>query len=135
MQRLYVRYLASRLVEEIRCIAQARRRSRCTSPVLISDTPAGAWKLMAATGAGGQLALPAEAMAVCDPGRAPYAEQLRWRAQRCPQHVVTPAAADLVVADWELFDLLRHHEHVRTRLPDHARRPGPAVRARRAVRP
>ncbi|MFB7655016.1 MULTISPECIES: DUF6083 domain-containing protein [unclassified Streptomyces] len=135
VQLLYVRYLASRPVEEIRCTAQTRRRDRCTSPLLTPGAPAGAWRLMPVTTAGGQLALPADMMAVYDLGRLPYAEQLCWRAQRCPQHAALPTAADLAVADWEPFDPLRHHEHVHARLPTGGRRPGPHGRVRQAVRP
>ncbi|TQE15113.1 hypothetical protein Sipo8835_46590 [Streptomyces ipomoeae] len=135
VQLLYVRYLAARPVEEIQCVAQTRRRHRCTSPLLTPDAPAGTWVLMPATATSGQLALPAEVMAVYDLSRLPYAEQLRWRAQRCPQHAATPTAADLAVADWDPFDPLRHHEHIRTRLPARTRRPGSASRARGAARP
>ncbi|MFE9806744.1 hypothetical protein [Streptomyces sp. NPDC005548] len=62
----------------------------------------------------------------------PYAEQLRWRAQRCPEHAAIPTAADVAVAEWEPFDPLLHHDHVHTRLPTLTRRPGPADRSRRA---
>ena len=126
VQLLYVRYLATRPVDEIQCIAQTRRRHRCTSPLLTPDAPAGTWTLMPATTAPSQLALPADVMAIYDLNRVPYSEQLRWRAQRCPQHAAAPTAADLVVADWEPFDHLRHHEHIHTRLP---------IRARGAVHP
>lgn len=135
VQLLYVRYLASRPVEEIQCVAQTRRRHRCTSPLLASDAPGGIWRLVPAAAAGGQLALPAEVMALYDLTGVPYAEQLRWRAQRCPQHAATPTAADLAVAGWEPFDPLYHHEHIHTRLPTAVRRPGSAGSARQAARP
>lgn len=135
VQLLYVRYLASRPVDEIQCVAQTRRRRRCTSPLLTSDAPVGTWMLVPASTTSGQLALPADIMAIYDLSGLPYAEQLRWRAQRCSQHAVTPTAADLAVADWEPFDPLRHHEHIHTRLPGHIRRPGPASHPRQAVRP
>lgn len=135
VQLLYVRYLASWPVDEIQCIAQTRRRHRCTSPLLTSDVPAGTWRLVPATATNGQLALPDEIMALYDLGRLPYTEQLRWRVQRCPQHAASPTAADLAVAEWEPFDPLRHHEHIHTRLPAHVRRHGPAGRARKAARP
>ncbi|MFB7501198.1 DUF6083 domain-containing protein [Streptomyces sp. NPDC056161] len=129
VQLLYVRYLASRPVDEIQCVAQTRHRHRCASPVLISCAPGGVWTLMPATAEGGQLALPADVMAVYDLGPLPYAEQLRWRAQRCAQHAASSTAADLAVAEWEPFEPLRHHEHVHSRLPAAAhRRPGPAAR-------
>ena len=69
VQLLYVRYLAARPVDEIQCVAQTRRRRRCTSPLLTSDAPAGVWKLVPATAASGQLALPADVMAVYDLSR------------------------------------------------------------------
>ncbi|MEV7243111.1 DUF6083 domain-containing protein [Streptomyces sp. NPDC093248] len=135
VQLLYIRYLASCPVDEIQCVAQTRRRHRCTSPLLASDDLAGTWTLMPVTATGGQLALPADVMAVYDLSRIPYAEQLRWRAQRCPQHAATPTAADLAVADWEPFDPLRHHQHIHTRLPTSGRRPRPAGCARQVVQP
>ncbi|MYX99885.1 hypothetical protein GT045_35070 [Streptomyces sp. SID486] len=134
VQLLYIRYLAARPVDEIQCVAQTRRRRRCTNPLLTTDTPRGTWVLVPATQTNGQLALPAETMAVYDLSRVPYTEQLRWRAQRCSQHAAVPTAADLAVAEWEPFDPLRHHEHINARLPVPARRPGPAGHARRAAR-
>ncbi|WP_089102866.1 DUF6083 domain-containing protein [Streptomyces hyaluromycini] len=135
VQLLYVRYLAARPVDEIQCVAQTRRHQRCTNPLLSPGTaPAGAWVLVPATAASGQLAPPAQVMVVYDLSGTPYAERLRWRAQRCPQHAATPTAAELAVADWEPFDPLRHDEHVRTRLPTGTQRPGPADRARQATR-
>ncbi|MFD7461109.1 MULTISPECIES: DUF6083 domain-containing protein [unclassified Streptomyces] len=135
VQLLYVRYLAARPVDEIQCVAQTRRRERCTSPLLTPNAPAGTWRLLPAVAQGGQLALPADVMAVYDLTRLPYSEQLRWRAQRCTRHAATPTAADLAVADWEPFDPLRHHEHVHPRLPGHIRRPGSASGTRQAARP
>lgn len=135
VQLLYVCYLASRPVDEIQCVAQTRRRHRCTSPLLVTGAPAGTWRLMPVAAAGGQLALPADVMAVYDLSRLPYTEQLRWRAQRCPQHAATPTAAELAVADWEPFEPLRHHRHIRTCLPAPARRSGPGGGVRQGVRP
>ncbi|MFF5044708.1 DUF6083 domain-containing protein [Streptomyces nigra] len=135
VQLLYLRYLAARPVDEIRCIAQTRRRHRCTSTLLSPGAPAGTWRLVPATATSGQLALPAEVMAIYDLSRLPYAEQLRWRAQRCPQHAAIPTAADLAVADWEPFDPLAHHEHIHNRLPTRTRRPGPTGWAHEAVGP
>ncbi|MFJ2607976.1 DUF6083 domain-containing protein [Streptomyces sp. NPDC087425] len=135
VQLLYLRYLAARPVDEIQCVAQTRRRHRCTSPVLAPGSLPGIWRLMPATAVSGQLALPADVMAVYDLSRLPYTEQLRWRAQRCPQHDAAPTTADLAVADWEPFAPLRHHEHIHSRLPNHTRHPGPAGRARQAARP
>ncbi|MGW6890328.1 DUF6083 domain-containing protein [Streptomyces chartreusis] len=134
VQLLYVRYLAARAVDEIQCVTQTRQRHRCTRPLLTSDAPAGTWMLVPATATSGQLALPASVMAIYDLSRLPYTEQLRWRAQRCTRHAVTPAAADLAVTDWEPFDPLRHHEHIHARLPARARS-WPARPARQGVQP
>ncbi|WP_249938705.1 DUF6083 domain-containing protein [Streptomyces mirabilis] len=134
VQLLYVRYLAARPVGEIQCVAQTRQRDRCTHRMLALDGLAGVWKLVPATAAQGQLALPSEAMALYDLSSLPYAEQLRWRTQRCPQHAAAPTAADLALTDWEPFDPLVHHAHVHPRLPTHVRRPRPGGDARRAGR-
>ncbi|MFP3992774.1 hypothetical protein U9R90_35920 [Streptomyces sp. E11-3] len=64
------------------------------------------WTLLPTSPQRGQLALPATLMAVYDLSRLPYAEQLRWRTQRCPAHAATPGAADLALAGWQVFDLL-----------------------------
>lgn len=125
VQILYVRYLAARPLDEIQCVAQTRRRDRCTFRMVSSHGLGGVWRLVPATAAQGQLALPAEVMALYDLSSLPYAEQLRWRTQRCPQHAATPTAADLALTDWEPFDPLVHHEHVHRRLPIHNRRPHP----------
>ncbi|MEV8346457.1 DUF6083 domain-containing protein [Streptomyces niveus] len=117
VQLLYGRYLAIRPVEDIQCVAQTRARHRCTHPVLTPGAPAGVWTLMPATAMRGQLALPGTGMAVYDLTHLPYAEQLRWRTQRCPAHAATPVAADLARAEWELFDPLLHHQHIHPRLP------------------
>ncbi|MFF5575664.1 hypothetical protein [Streptomyces luteogriseus] len=73
-------------------------------------------------------------MAVYSLTALPYAEQLRWRSQRCPQHATTPTAADLALAEWECFDPLLHSDHIHTRLPMLTRRGGPADHPRREVR-
>ncbi|GAA3185379.1 hypothetical protein GCM10010451_38250 [Streptomyces virens] len=135
VQMLYVRYLAAHPVDEIQCVTQTRRRHRCPSPLLAPGTPAGIWRLIPATAAAGQLALPAEVMAVYDLTTLPYAEQMRWRAQHCPQHAATPTAADLAVADWTPFDPLHHGEHIHTRLPAPARHHRPVGRSREVGRP
>jgi hypothetical protein len=126
VQILYVRYLATSPVDAIQCIAQTRRRHRCTSPVLAPEARGGQWTLVPVASEVGQLALPAETMAVYSLGALPYGEQLRWRSQRCPQHAATPTAADLAVADWERFDPLVHSEHIHARLPTLRRRSRPA---------
>ncbi|KDN75600.1 hypothetical protein DF19_08790 [Streptomyces olindensis] len=133
VQLLYIRYLANRPVDEIQCVAQTRRRHRCTSPVLTPETPAGTWTLLPVTTAQGQLPLPGEVMAVYALTSLPYAEQLRWRAQRCPEHSAASTAADVAVTEWEPFDPLLHHEHVHTRIPTLTRRQGLAGRSRKAA--
>jgi hypothetical protein len=124
VQILYGRYLAACPVDAIQCVAQTRRRQRCTSPVLDPADPSGIWTLMPATARHGQLALPADDMAVYDLTHLPYDIQLRWRTQRCTTHAAAPAAADLALADWEPFDPLLHHTHIHHRVPDKARRTG-----------
>ncbi|MET9129656.1 DUF6083 domain-containing protein [Streptomyces antibioticus] len=134
VQILYVRYLAARPVEEIQCVAQTRRRHRCTSPVLAPRTHGGQWSLMPVITHAGQLAPPAESMAVYSLAHLPYAEQMRWRSQRCPQHAATPTAADLALAEWEPFDPLLHSDHIHARVPTLRRRGGPADHPRRGAR-
>ncbi|WP_254389310.1 hypothetical protein [Streptomyces sp. AC550_RSS872] len=130
MQLLYLRYLAAQPVDEIQCVAQTRRRHRCGNLLLTPDTPAGTWTLKPATRPCGQLALPAEVMAVYDLSGLPYGDQLRWRAQRCQQHGDVPTAGDMAVAEWEVFDPLLHHEHIYNRLPTLVRRARPNNTAR-----
>lgn len=134
VQILYVRYLAARPMDEIQCVAQTRHRARCERKMLASGSPGGDWKLVPATATQGQLALPSEVMALYDLSSLPYAEQLRWRAQRCPQHAAALTAGDLALADWEPFDPLLHHDHVRPRLPTHVRRSRSHGDVRKAVR-
>ncbi|MER6352417.1 DUF6083 domain-containing protein [Streptomyces sp. NPDC001634] len=134
VQILYVRYLAARPLDEIQCVAQTRRRDRCTFTLLASGDAAGVWRLVPATATQGQLALPAEVMAVYGLSSLPYGEQLRWRTQRCPQHAATPTAADLALTDWEPFDPLVHLAYVHRRLPTHSRRPHPGSGTQKAVR-
>ncbi|WP_455354645.1 DUF6083 domain-containing protein [Streptomyces sp. SYSU K217416] len=131
VQLLYVRYLANRPVDAIQCVAQTRRRHRCGSPLLTSESRPGIWTLVPTTSAHGQLPLPGAVMAVYALTGLPYAEQLRWRAQRCPEHAAAPTAADVAVAEWEPFDPLIHHEHIHTRLPTLSRGQGSAGRIRR----
>ncbi|MYS95632.1 MULTISPECIES: DUF6083 domain-containing protein [Streptomyces] len=117
VQMLLCRYLAENTIEHIRCVAQTRHRRRCTHPVLAPTAPAGVWRLMPTGSHRGQLALPNVLMAVYDLNHLPYSEQLRWRAQRCPQHAAAPGAADLALAGWQPFDPLLHAAHIRTRMP------------------
>ncbi|MFE1521671.1 hypothetical protein ACFW9I_33460 [[Kitasatospora] papulosa] len=55
-------------------------------------------------------------MAVYDLTPLSYEEQLRWRHQRCPDHVA-PGGADLRLAEWEPFDPLLHQQHIHPQLP------------------
>ncbi|MEV4334151.1 DUF6083 domain-containing protein [Streptomyces sp. NPDC049597] len=127
VQILYGRYLAARPVDAIQCVAQTRRRHRCTSPVLAPADLSGIWTLMPATTHRRQLALPARDMAVYDLTHLPYDTQIRWRTQRCTTHAAAPAAADLALTDWQPFDPLLHHAHIHHRLPDSARTTGPTT--------
>ncbi|MEV6319142.1 DUF6083 domain-containing protein [Streptomyces sp. NPDC051776] len=130
VQLLYVRYLAARPIEDIQCIAQTRRRGRCTNPLLTTDAPTGTWTLQPATASRGQLALPATTMAVYDISHLPYTEQIRWRSQHCAQHPTTHAP-DIAVTEWEPFDPLIHHQHIHPRLPNlapHSRAKAPSAR-------
>ncbi|WP_247204161.1 DUF6083 domain-containing protein [Streptomyces sp. AgN23] len=89
VQILYTRYLAAHPIEELRCVAQTRHRHRCPSPIL-ATTP-GTWTLLPTGPTHGQLALPQQLMAVYNLSHLPYAEQMRWRTQRCPAHTAAPA--------------------------------------------
>jgi hypothetical protein len=121
LQILGIRYLAARPLEDIRCLARgSRTHTRCTGPLPDVSYPPGTWRLLPATAAAGQLALFAGLdMAVYDLSALPYAEQLRWRAQRCPRH--TTALPEMAVSDWEPFDPSVHRQHIHTRLPDQVR--------------
>lgn len=123
VQILGIRYLAAQLLEDIRCVSQTRRRTRCPQPVLALGGPAGAWALqpIAATTCRGQRAALGAVMAVYDLTCLPYTEQLRWRAQRCPGHAAVTSSADLAVAGWEPFDPVTHRQHIHTCLPAQAR--------------
>ncbi|MGW9031155.1 DUF6083 domain-containing protein [Streptomyces sp. NPDC055722] len=124
VQMLLSRYLADSPLDGIRCVAQTRHRRRCPHPVLAPTGPAGAWTLLPTGPQRGQLTLPDTLMAVYDLGHLPYAEQERWRAQRCRTHAAVRGAADLALAGWQVFDPLLHVAHIRTHLPHPpARRP------------
>ncbi|MGW4167281.1 DUF6083 domain-containing protein [Streptomyces chartreusis] len=124
VQMLLCRYLAASPVEQLRCVARARHRHRCTQPVLAPTAPAGIWRLLPTGSRRGQLALPDVLMAVYDLVHLPYSEQLRWRAQRCPRHAVTSGAADLALAGWQPFHPLVHTGHIHTDVPRHEARRG-----------
>ncbi|MFF5985396.1 DUF6083 domain-containing protein [Streptomyces olindensis] len=115
-------YLSESPIEGIRCIAQTRQRHRCTHTVLDPTQPAGLWMLLPLQSRHGQLTLPDGVMAVYDLSHLPYADQLRWRTQRCPTHAAAPGAADLALAEWQPFDPLLHAAHIHTELPHHPRR-------------
>ncbi|MFE6095971.1 DUF6083 domain-containing protein [Streptomyces massasporeus] len=135
VQLLYVRYVAAHPVDKIQCVAQMRHRDRCTQTLLTPDSLAGIWRLVPATAARGQLALPAQVMALYDLAALPYGEQLRWRMQRCSVHAAAPSAADLAMAEWEPFDPLVHHAHIQCRLPTRGRRQPPGGPAHHGARP
>ncbi|MGW7440206.1 hypothetical protein [Streptomyces sp. NPDC054849] len=59
----------------------------------------------------------ADEIAVYDLGHLSHEEQERWHTQRCPLHALAPGAADVTLADWEIFDPLLHRHHIATRLP------------------
>ncbi|MER7183596.1 DUF6083 domain-containing protein [Streptomyces hyaluromycini] len=125
VQMLLGRYLAEQAVEGIRCVAQTRHRHRCPHPILAPGTPAGSWRLLPVGPRRGRPTSPEKTMAVYDLGHLPHGEQRRWRLQRCPAHAVSPEAADLALAGWQVFDPLRHAAHIHTRLPHRAScRPG-----------
>ncbi|MFE0577168.1 DUF6083 domain-containing protein [Streptomyces sp. NPDC058874] len=114
---LYIRYLAERPLDALRCVSQTRRGHRCPHPVLDPAAPSGSWTLTTVLSDKGRLALPSEHLVLYSLNRAPYAEQLRWRAQRCPAHMATSTAPDLALAGWRVFDPLLHHAHIHTHLP------------------
>lgn len=126
VQILGIRYLATRPLGDIRCLARvSTTRARCIRPLPDLSHPPGIWRLLPATATTGQLCLPADlVMAVFDLSALPNSEQLRWRAQRCPRH--TAAAAEMAAADWEPFDPLVHREHIHSRLPGQTRPAHPA---------
>ncbi|MBY8846674.1 DUF6083 domain-containing protein [Streptomyces sp. SP2-10] len=115
-----VTYLGEGPIETIRCVVQTRRRSRCMRA--IRATTRGRWVLLPTQLGRSQPTLPHTNMAVYDLSHLPYAEQLRWRAQRCTAHATTTAAADLALTGWQPFDPLLHADHVHTELPTPARR-------------
>ncbi|MET9378856.1 DUF6083 domain-containing protein [Streptomyces sp. NPDC002992] len=117
VQLLYGRYLATKPVEDIQCVAQTRRRTRCPHPVLAPDTEPGRWTMAPAPHLRRQLAISTADIALYDLSHLTYREQVRWRTQRCPAHAATPGAPDLALADWEPFNPLRHYQHLVTRLP------------------
>ncbi|OAH11723.1 DUF6083 domain-containing protein [Streptomyces jeddahensis] len=118
VQMLLGRYIAEQPIEDIRCVTQTRHRHRCPKPVHAPDRPGGRWMLLpACRPQRGQLTLPDGLMAVYDLGHQPYAEQLRWRTQRCPAHAAVPGAPDLALAGWQVFDPLLHSEYIKTDLP------------------
>lgn len=136
MQILGIRYLAAHPVEDLQCLARTKASARCPQAVDDPTSPAGTWRLLPATAPTGRPVLSGKAdMAVYDLTSLPYAEQLRWHAQRCPRHAL--ASSGTAITDWEPFDPLVHHEHIHTRLPDqaapdHAPAAAPAGRCRYA---
>ncbi|MGW4725379.1 DUF6083 domain-containing protein [Streptomyces sp. NPDC004291] len=123
VQLLYSRYLAAQPIEDIRCVTQTLRRTRCPHPVLSPHSTPGKWTLLPAAPhhTRRQLALPAADIAVYNLGHLPYSEQMRWRTQRCPAHAAAHSAPDLALAEWDIFDPLLHHAFLVTRLPEASR--------------
>ncbi|GAA0439728.1 DUF6083 domain-containing protein [Streptomyces luteireticuli] len=117
---LHLRYLAPSPLDHITCVARTRTRHRCPHPVLDPAAPPGTWTLIPLHPGhdDGQLPLTDDQyMAVYDLTHLPYAEQLRWRAQRCTAHAATPAAADTALAAWEPFNPRTHHHLIQHHLP------------------
>ncbi|MCZ4120221.1 DUF6083 domain-containing protein [Streptomyces sp. H39-S7] len=114
VQLLHLLYLAPAPVDQILCVAQTRTRHRCTLPLLAPRTTPGTWILIPTPANPGHLTAPdtPTVMATYDLSQQPYAEQLRWRAQRCPTHAATPSAADIALTGWEPFDTFLHHQHI-----------------------
>ncbi|WP_405763922.1 DUF6083 domain-containing protein [Actinacidiphila glaucinigra] len=123
------RYLAPGPLEELQCVAQTRARRRCSLPVLDPEAVPGTWRLELVDPllrpGDGHLPAELEAMALYDLTGLPYAEQMRWRAQRCTAHVTVRNAADSALIAWEPFDSVRHRQYIRDRLPAPSLR-GPA---------
>jgi hypothetical protein len=119
VQFLYLRYLAPGPLGDIRCVTRTRGRHRCPHPLQNSGALPGTWILQPVHPTGGHLPFPTDCMAVYDLTHLPYTDRLRWRAQRCSAHAAAPAAADIARTDWEPFDPLTHHRHIRHQLPDH----------------
>ncbi|MGW8747577.1 hypothetical protein [Streptomyces sp. NPDC055794] len=113
-------YLAPAPLDHIRCTAQRPHRPLCGQRVLDAGFPAGTWRLLPvrAQHSPGQPSLPT---AVYDLDRLDPVQQLRWRAQHCPDHTAAPV--DLDRTEWEVFDPLLHADHMHTRLPHPSRRP------------
>lgn len=113
-------YLARASLDNIRCIAQHSHRPLCGQRVLDAGLPAGTWRLLpvGTQHNRGPSPLP---MAVYDLDRLDPAQQLRWRAQHCPDHAAVPV--DLDQTEWQVFDPILHADHLHTRLPHPSRRP------------
>jgi len=120
------RYLAPGPLEELQCVAQTRARRRCSLPVLDPEALPGTWRLELVDPllrpGDGHLPADPEVMALYDLTGLPYAEQMRWRAQRCTAHVAVRGAADSALVAWEPFDPVRHRLYICDRLP------GPSLR-------
>ncbi|MGW9068653.1 hypothetical protein ACWGQT_04315 [Streptomyces yangpuensis] len=116
MDLLGSRYLATQPIEQIRCVARTRRRTRCLNRVLAPRKPHGSWRLTTRL-PGHPAVLPPAEIAVYDLGHLAHVEQQRWRAQHCPTHALIPEVAGMVPEDWENFDPLLHRQYIATRLP------------------
>ncbi|MGP4002873.1 DUF6083 domain-containing protein [Streptomyces sp. 8N706] len=120
VQLLHTRYLAPGPLETIQCVAQTRTRSRCPHPLHHQQPTPGEWSLtpVHSTTHTQPPLFPDDVMAVYGLDHLPYAEQLRWRAQRCTAHAATPGAADIALTEWEPFNPATHTRHIHPRLPD-----------------
>ncbi|WP_410170112.1 DUF6083 domain-containing protein [Actinacidiphila bryophytorum] len=132
VQILHRRYLAPSPVSDLRCVAQTRARRRCRARVAAPAWP-GLWTLLPIVDTSHRRSADRRVMAVYDLGALPYTEQVRWRNQRCPDHLGS-AAPDLLPAQWEPFDVRFHHPHIATRLPTEASR-APAAASYRSAHP
>ncbi|MGQ5609318.1 MULTISPECIES: DUF6083 domain-containing protein [unclassified Streptomyces] len=113
-------YLASTPLEDIRCIAQRPPRPPCGQRILDAGFPTGTWRLLPVGHQTNRGQSPPP-MAVYDLDRLDPVQQLRWRAQHCPDHVAVPVELDHT--EWQVFDPLLHADHIHTQLPPPSRRP------------
>ncbi|MFD7068299.1 DUF6083 domain-containing protein [Streptomyces sp. NPDC059913] len=120
VQLLHGRYLAAKPIENIQCVAQTIRRTRCPHLVLTPRINPGKWTLAPAAPhrTQHQTNRPTARIAVYDLSPLPHSEQLRWYAQHCPTHTAARSAPDLTLTEWEPFDPLVHHAFLVTRLPE-----------------
>ncbi len=107
-------YLASTPAKNIRCVAQRPPRPPCSQHVLDVSSPADIWRRLPAGLQRGQ-GQPPPPMTVDDLSRLGRVEQLRRRAQHCPNHAAV--APDLDQSEWQVFAPLPYAAHIHTHLP------------------